>query len=64
MVDIAMCNRQDCKKRLTCFRYLADSDEFGQIYLVVDKTILDNGCDNYWKCSNSKELFIMNRMNK
>jgi hypothetical protein len=64
VVDIAMCNRKDCKKRLTCFRYLADSDEFGQTYLVVDKTILDNGCDNYWKCSSPKELFVMNRMNK
>lgn len=64
MVDIAMCSRSDCGKRMTCFRYIADADEFGQSYIMINQVDVDNGCDRYWQCRNKKELRIMNRLNK
>lgn len=64
MVDICKCKRNDCPKRLSCFRYLADSDEFGQSYFVNEKQDVEDGCDNYWQVKNSKELKMFNRLNK
>ena len=64
MVDIAKCSRKDCGKRLSCFRYLADSDEYGQTYLIIDDMDVDNGCKNYWQVKNSKELKMFNKLNK
>ena len=64
MVDIAKCNRKDCNKRLSCFRYLADSDDYGQYFLVVDDVDLSDGCSMYWKVSNRKELAYYNKVNK
>lgn len=63
MVDIAMCRRGDCPKKNTCFRYLAFPDEF-QSYVIINKPILDDDCDLYWRCRNAKELKMMNRMNR
>lgn len=63
MVDISMCNRVDCPKRLHCFRYIAEPDEYGQSYIVVEGNV-DNGCENYWQCKNGKELAYMNRVNR
>lgn len=64
MVDIAKCNRRDCPKHKTCFRYLADDEEYGQLYLVIDKKILDDDCEYYWQCRNPKELAYMNKVNR
>ena len=64
MVDIAMCTRRDCGKRGTCFRYLAEPDEYYQSYIVIDKDDLSNGCDEYWRCRNKKELYLMNKWNR
>lgn len=64
MVDIAMCNRNDCNKRSHCFRYLADANEYWQSYLVIDKMNCENGCENYWQCRNRKELAYFNRVNR
>ena len=64
MVDIAKCNRKDCNKRLSCFRYLADSDDYGQNFLLIKDVDLSDGCDNYWKVSNRKELAYYNKVNK
>lgn len=64
MVDIAKCSRKDCGKRLSCFRYLADSDEYGQTYLVIDDMDVEDGCKNYWQVKNSKELKMYNKLNR
>ena len=64
MVDIAKCSRKDCGKRLFCFRYLADSDEYRQSYLVIDDMDVENGCKNYWQVRNSKELKMYNKLNR
>ena len=64
MVDIAKCNRKDCGKRLSCFRYLADSDEYGQTYLAIDDMDVEEGCKNYWQVKNSKELKMYNKLNR
>lgn len=63
MVDISKCGRRDCGKRYSCFRYLADSDERGQSYILIDKQDVKDGCDMYWRCRNKKELAYMNRVN-
>lgn len=65
MVDIAMCNRNDCEKRSHCFRYLADSEgKYGQTYILHDELSLKNGCEYYWQCRNRKELAFFNRVNR
>lgn len=64
MVDISKCSRSDCGKKCTCFRYLADSDDYGQSFIIVDKIDVSNGCDDYWQCRNSRELAYMNKVNK
>ena len=62
MVDISMCDRRDCKKKNTCFRYLAFPSEY-QTYLIIDTPDTDN-CEYYWRCRNAKELKLMNKLNK
>ena len=64
MVDIAKCSRKDCGKRLSCFRYLADSDEYGQTYLIINNMDVEDGCKNYWQVKNSKELKMYNKLNR
>ena len=64
MVDICKCSRRDCGKKHTCFRYLADSDDYGQSYLVIDKVDVEDGCENYWRCRDAKELAYMNKVNR
>ena len=64
MVDISVCNRRDCPKKDTCFRYLAERDEYYQSELIIDKKILDDNCDMYWQCRNSAELQYMNKVNR
>ena len=61
MVDIAMCNRRDCKRKNTCYRYIAFPDEF-QTFLVLTDLNIDN-CEYYWRCRNPKELREMNKLN-
>lgn len=62
MVDIAMCRRRDCNRRLTCFRYLADSEEFYQTYIQPE--CKDDKCEKYWQVKNKKDLAYMNRVNR
>jgi len=64
MVDISKCERKDCGKKLTCFRYLADSDEYGQSYIINDSLDVEDGCCYYWQCKNAKELAYMNKVNR
>lgn len=65
MVDISVCNRRDCPRKDTCFRYLADRDDYWQSELLVEKKILSSkGCDMYWQCRNSAELQYMNKVNR
>ena len=62
MVDIAMCSRDDCKRRMSCFRYIADADEYYQSYILPEKK--DDECELYWQCKNKKELAYFNRANR
>ena len=64
MVDISVCNRRDCPKKDTCFRYLAERDDYRQSQLVIDKPNLKDGCDMYWRCRNMAELHYMNKVNR
>jgi len=64
MVDISVCNRRDCPKKDTCFRYLAERNDYWQSQLVVDKLNLKDGCDMYWRCRNMAELQYMNKVNR
>lgn len=64
MVDIAKCNRRDCGKRKSCFRYIADSDDFGQSYILIDDIDVENGCDHYWKVKDKYELAYLNKVNR
>lgn len=61
MVDIAMCNRRDCERKHTCYRYLAFPDEF-QTFIILTKPDISN-CEYYWRCRNPKELREMNKLN-
>lgn len=61
MVDIAMCNRRDCSRKNTCYRYLAFPDEL-QTYLIITEPEVSN-CEYYWRCRNPKELKEMNKLN-
>ena len=63
MADISMCNRRDCAKKNTCYRYLAFPDEY-QSYIVIDKVNLEDGCEAYWRCRDKKELQLLNRLNE
>jgi len=63
MVDISMCNRRDCAKKNTCFRYLAFPDEY-QSYIMINDIDLSKGCDRYWRCKDAKELAYMNKVNR
>lgn len=64
MVDIAMCRRSDCPRRMSCFRYIADADEFYQTYIDMRDVNVDKGCEMYWQCRNGKELAQMNKLNR
>ena len=64
MVDIAVCDRRDCAKKDSCFRYLAERYEYGQSHLEIKDLKLDNGCPNYWRCRNMAELHYMNKVNR
>lgn len=64
MVDISKCDRSDCGKKLSCFRYLADSNDGYQSYIIIDKIDVTNGCDEYWRVRNARELAYMNKVNK
>ena len=48
---------------MSCFRYIADAEDFYQTYIVIDKNVEDH-CDMYWRCRNGKELAYMNRVNR
>lgn len=63
MVDIAMCKRADCPRRMKCFRYIADAEDYYQTYIEINDNVSDK-CEHYWQCRNSKELAYMNRVNK
>lgn len=62
MVDIAMCRRQDCGKRLSCFRYLADAEDYYQSYIAPPKC--GDDCEMYWRVRDKKELQYMNKVNR
>ena len=63
MVDIAMCNRRDCGKKWSCFRYLAFPSEY-QAYLQVQQYDVEEGCEYYWQCKSKRDLRMLNKINK
>ena len=64
MVDIAMCRRSDCPRRMTCFRYIADAEDYYQTYIDMGDENVEDKCEMYWQCRNGKELAYMNRVNR
>lgn len=64
MVDIAMCRRSDCPRRMTCFRYIADAEDYYQSYIDMRDKNVEDKCEMYWQCKNGKELAYMNRVNR
>lgn len=64
MVDIAVCDRRDCPKKDSCFRYLAERDEYWQSVLDNKQLNISDGCDMYWRCRNMAELHYMNKVNR
>lgn len=61
MVDISMCDRKDCKRKETCYRYLAFPGRL-QSYLMLGDYDISN-CEYYWRCRNARELREMNILN-
>jgi hypothetical protein len=57
MPDITMCNGVDfnthaeCPYRNTCYRFLAEPDEYAQAYFVSAPYEEGRGCDYYWETS-------------
>lgn len=50
---------------MSCFRYIADSDDYGQTFIVPDKDLdVENGCDMYWKVKDKYELAYLNKINR
>ncbi len=62
MSDISMCPGNNCKKKNTCFRYLADKDKYAQSYcqFTLDK---EGKCEYYWEVKSKSELKRLNKQN-
>lgn len=48
MVDISKCTGEKCKKKETCYRYLAKGDELWQSYFASPNP---KKCSAYWEVS-------------
>jgi hypothetical protein len=52
MTDIAKCKGMDCPVKERCYRFTAESDEFGQTYFMdIPGEFKPDGkfiCDRYW----------------
>ena len=53
MADIAKCNRDDCPKCKTCFRFLATPSQY-QSFFIIDE--VDENCKEYWECTTEEEF--------
>jgi len=49
MPDISMCNGQQCPKKDTCFRYLAEPSKWRQTYFLGIPLKEDGTCEHYWE---------------
>ena len=51
MPDISMCRNETCPLRMTCYRFIAKADPWGQTYSDFQWTEDNEGkvtCDSYW----------------
>ena len=48
MADITMCLDKDCKKKDTCYRYIAPRDKYYQAYFL-DTPRKKDKCKYYWE---------------
>jgi hypothetical protein len=64
MADITMCikNNNKCKKKETCYRYLAKEDGI-QSYSDFFKGSKNSICTFYWEVADKKEVERLNRLN-
>jgi hypothetical protein len=48
VADISKCKGQGCNIKNTCYRFLADADDYMQSY--IKGNVSDDGeyCDHYW----------------
>ncbi len=49
---------------MTCFRYIADAEDYYQSYIDMRDENVEDKCEMYWQCKNGKELAYMNRVNR
>jgi len=49
MPDISMCPGEGCPKKESCYRYLAEPDQWRQAYFTTPPVKEDGTCDYYWK---------------
>ena len=54
MPDISMCENINCKKRKSCYRYLAKPNEYLQSYVLFNSEGAKD-CDFYWHVDRKKE---------
>lgn len=54
MPDISMCENINCKKRKSCYRYLAKPDEYWQSYALFNSEGTQS-CQHYWRINIKKE---------
>lgn len=54
MPDITMCKGKGCKKRESCYRYVAKPDRF-QSYSAFEFLIVNGKCDWYWRCEDGDQ---------
>lgn len=64
MVDICMCQNEDCPLKDSCYRYRAKASEYQTFYIVGDKMKKDaqeRKCTSYWEVKSDEEVEKLNR---
>ena len=56
MPDIVMCSQDKCKRKDTCYRYIATPDPYGQSYAQFDV----NSCTDYIECKSKAQKKRLN----
>lgn len=64
MVDICMCNNDECPLKKHCYRYMAEASQY-QTYFIVDeklkKDAQEHKCTGYWDVKSKADIERLNR---
>lgn len=64
MVDICMCNNEECPLKNRCYRYRAEASQY-QTYFIVDdklkKDAQEYKCTGYWEIKSKADIERLNR---